>query len=243
LLEPADIFSRFFESRLASAPAEIEQALRVRYQVYCEEAAYFDPDQFPDRLERDPFDGRSIQSTLVYRPTNAAVGAVRLILPAKDTDSLIDFPFDSVCPPERLQDLKVPRETSAEISRFCLTRNLAEEIVKTDPADFEALRAMTNGHALEPRQFIRTAKLGLFRAVVEMSVLAGVTHWWAVMEPRLVRSLEKIGVHFVHLGEPVDYYGSRQPCYAEVETVLRRLRIERHDVWRVSTDDGRLATV
>jgi N-acyl amino acid synthase of PEP-CTERM/exosortase system len=240
LLEPIDIYSRFFESRLASAPEEIEQALRVRYQVYCEEAAYFDPGHFPDRLERDPFDGRSIQSMLVYRPTDTPVGAVRLILPAREPDSLIDFPFDAVCPPERVQDLKVPRETSAEISRFCLTRNLAEEIVRTDPAEFEALRAMTNGHALEPHQFVRTAKLGLFRAIVEMSFVAGVTHWWAVMEPRLVRSLERVGVHFVHLGEPVDYYGLRQPCYAEVDGLLRRLREEHFDVWQVSTDEGRL---
>jgi len=235
-----EIFSRFFESRVAVTPEEIERSLRVRYEVYCQEAAYFPPDNYSNGLEQDAYDERSAHSVLIYQPTERPIGAVRLVLPGGDADPMVDFPFELVCPPERLVDLKVPRESSAEISRFCLTRRLAEEIGRTSPDVFESLLSSAGGGSLEPRQFVRTAKLGLLRAIVDMSVRNGITHWWAVMEPRLIRSLDRLGVHFVHLGEPIDYYGLRQPCYGEVDTVLHIMRQERFDVWRVTTDDGNL---
>jgi len=62
LLQLADIFKTFFETRVASSTDEIEAVLRVRYKVYCEEAAYFSPESYVDGLERDIFDDRSQSS-------------------------------------------------------------------------------------------------------------------------------------------------------------------------------------
>ena len=61
LLELQDIFGSFFDSRIASSPAEIEEVLRIRYKVYCREASYFDPKSYPDGLERDIYDDRALQ--------------------------------------------------------------------------------------------------------------------------------------------------------------------------------------
>lgn len=240
MLQLADIFKNFFESRVARTQHEVEAVLRVRYKVYCEEAAYFSPESYADQLEWDIYDDRSLQAMLIYRPAEFVVGAVRLILAPRDTDTLDIFPFQEVCPPERYEDLKIPWETTAEISRFCLTRELAGAIGRTSPQVFQSLAEGDLPTSLEPRQFARCAKVGLIRGVFEMTAQAGVTHWFAVMEPHFLKSLEKLGVHFRYLGGPIDYYGLRQPCVGEVDALVNRIKLERRDVWELATADGRI---
>jgi N-acyl amino acid synthase of PEP-CTERM/exosortase system len=73
-----------------------------------------------------------------------------------------------------------------------------------------------------------------------MSAREGITHWAAVMEPALLRLLTRLGIHFNPLGRLVDHHGRRQPCWADLDVLLRRVYAERPDVWDVITDGGRL---
>ena len=82
--------------------------------------------------------------------------------------------------------------------------------------------------------------LGLIRSCVEMSVREGITHWAAMMEPALLRLLTRLGIHFNPLGPLVDHHGRRQPCWVDLDVMLRRVFAERPDVWDVITDGGRL---
>jgi N-acyl amino acid synthase of PEP-CTERM/exosortase system len=233
--------SLYFASRLATTAEELEEVYRLRYKVYCKEAAYFESTQFIDGLEKDIYDDRSIQGMVIYRPTNATIGAVRLILPPSDCDSLSDLPFDMACGPDLLESLgKLPRESSAEISRFCITRDLVKEISNTPSAAFDMLRAASKEGDFNPLDLARQAKIWLMRAIVESTATYDITHWCAVMEPFLLRSLARLGVHFTHLGPPVDYYGERQPCFDEVDAVMNIIKLERKDIWELITDSGRL---
>jgi N-acyl amino acid synthase of PEP-CTERM/exosortase system len=83
-------------------------------------------------------------------------------------------------------------------------------------------------------------QLGLIRSCVEMSVREGITHWAAMMEPALLRLLTRLGIHFNPLGPLVDHHGRRQPCWVDLDVMLRRVFNERPDVWDVITDGGRL---
>jgi N-acyl amino acid synthase of PEP-CTERM/exosortase system len=73
-----------------------------------------------------------------------------------------------------------------------------------------------------------------------MSVREGITHWAAMMEPALLRLLTRLGIHFNPLGPLVDHHGRRQPCWVDLDVMLRRAVDERPDVWNVITDGGRL---
>ena len=71
----------------------------------------------------------------------------------------------------------------------------------------------------------------------------GLTHWAAVMEPKLLRMLAAIGLHFTPVGPPVSHHGLRQPAYACIADTLERMRRERPDHWMVATDAGSLIPV
>jgi N-acyl amino acid synthase of PEP-CTERM/exosortase system len=229
-----DMYDRFFEVRRARTPADRALAHRVRYQVYCLESGFFPPENYPDGEEIDAFDEHSVQSLVIYKPTETAVGTARLILPDPATgDALGSFPFDELCDASPLYEQKIlPRDATAEISRFCLARALRAEIVRT-----VASRA---GAPLSEREIGLLAKPALIRAVVEMSLAEGITHWCAVMEPWLIRALQQLGVVLEPFGPPVQHHGERQPCYREMAQVLAGIRRERADVWDIVTNRGRL---
>jgi N-acyl amino acid synthase of PEP-CTERM/exosortase system len=82
--------------------------------------------------------------------------------------------------------------------------------------------------------------LGLIQEIVRQSCALGLTHWAAVMEPKLLRMLAQIGFHFTPVGPLVSYHGLRQPSYASIPETLERLKRERPDHWMVVTDAGAL---
>lgn len=219
---------RVFEARRAESDADRERALQVRFEAYCLEARFFDPELFPDGQERDVYDERALQSLLIFLPTQTAVGTARLILPASDQDVVGHFPFDEVCDSSPLyRDKVLPPGSTAEISRFCMTERLLREIKRCGRKQaVDRLRAQ--------------AKLVLMRSIIEMTTVAEVTHWCAVMDPALLQSFERLGVRFTRFGPPVRYHGERQPCYGEVQEILHRVRRDRFDIWSAITDEGRL---
>ena len=237
--ELVDACDRFYDARIASCDGDRRAAHAVRYQVYCCEAAYFAPVAYADCLETDAYDARSLQAVLSYRPSGHQIGAVRVILPPRRSDPIARFPFDSVVGESVVAAIAdLPLATSAEVSRLCVSRQVLGEIARTEP---ELLRDVGPPDSCDnARELARLAKLPLLRSVVEMCVTSGITHVCAVMEPFLLHSLAKLGVHFEHVGGTVRYHGERQPCYAELATLLRIARVERPDVWDVLTDGGRI---
>jgi N-acyl amino acid synthase of PEP-CTERM/exosortase system len=75
---------------------------------------------------------------------------------------------------------------------------------------------------------------------VRQSVARGLTHWAAVMEPKLLRMLAVMGIHFTPVGPLVDHHGLRQPSYCCISEMLERLKQERPDHWMVVTEAGTL---
>ena len=67
-LENDDALIRNFDTVIARGAADLAQAYRVRYQVYCVENTFEDPADNPGGLERDLFDERASHCLLVYRP-------------------------------------------------------------------------------------------------------------------------------------------------------------------------------
>lgn len=233
-LEMQASFNNRYAVITADTPALQEQAYKLRYQVYCKEKNFENPDAHPLELEIDEFDARSVHSVIIDRPTRAVTATVRLILPNPDGFEK-SFPIQGVCSHPMLRTQKLFYSArSAEISRFAVSKEFSRRA-----ADSHQSRQLADPRS-ESRASMPNITLGLMNGIVRMSVEHGISEWFAVMEPTLLRLLARFGIYFSPIGPMVDYHGMRQPCYSNMHNLLDRVHKERIDVWEIITDNGRL---
>ena len=223
-----------FNSSFRTIPADsadlIRKAYQIRYQVYCVEHPFEDRMMHPDGLEKDEFDRHAAQSLIVDRFSDEAVGTVRLVLPRPEAPQA-SFAIQHLTDHPALGDVALfPPHATAEISRFSLSKSARRS--KSADGDEEMEIGRPRSGCL--------MRLGLMQTIVRMSVQHGITNWCAVMEPKLLRLLAAMSIHFQPIGAPVDYHGLRQPCYSNVVTLLKRVRRERYAYWELLTDGGTL---
>lgn len=232
-------FGHFFEIVPAGTSALVIESQRLRYQVFCRETAIFDPADYADEIETDNYDYRSVHSVLRHKISGAVTGTVRLVL-ADPENPDAPFPVESLDVLRReARDAmwRVPRSRLGEISRFAVSKEFRR---RRDE------RSITHGIteaalAGDPRNAGRLCphiSLGLIKAVFHMSWSHGITHWYAAMEPSLLRLLERLGIEFVRIGPLVDYFGRRQPCIAEVDRILAGIADRQPSVWSFITEDA-----
>jgi N-acyl amino acid synthase of PEP-CTERM/exosortase system len=218
-----------FSTILADTPALREECFRIRYDVYCVERKFENPQIRPDQLERDAHDDHSAHALLVDRASDVPIGTIRLILkkPGSLTETL---PFDTLCSGRPACDTRLlPSVRRGEVSRFAISKSRSQDA-------FEGYGSTTMSKPM-PTTYIG---LGLLRMAVEMAIANGVDYLCAVMEPALLRMFARCGIHFTNVGPLVAYHGLRQPCYVDVPTLVDRIKAERPDVWQVITDCGRI---
>jgi N-acyl-L-homoserine lactone synthetase len=196
---------------IATSPGLIRECQRLRYQVYSLERG-FEPGH--NGLETDAYDSLASHVLLVHRVSGEPIGTVRVIPPSERLP-VKEFPMAHVCAKGLLDDL--PAHTTGEISRFAVSK----------------ARRMGCGAS-------SMVRLGLMRGVLSASIDLGLTHWCAIMEPVLLRLLQRNAIHFAGVGPPVDYHGLRQPAYADIGRVLGRTRFEQRKYWEYVTMDGTL---
>jgi N-acyl amino acid synthase of PEP-CTERM/exosortase system len=212
----SDVYHRWFELIPADTPTLREKAYRLRYQVYCCENQYETPEEHLKNMETDIFDCRSIHSLIVDRANGMTLGTVRLILPHPESREA-SFPIQQIC--NHPLPIKLPVSSTAEISRFAISKKLRKLVDGDCPKDMKC-----------------SIVLGLMKSIVQMSWKFGITDWLAVMEPSLLRLLRRFGIHFAPVGPKVEYHGVRQPCHANVNGMLERVRQENPDLWEFATE-------
>ncbi len=199
---------------LADTPALVEQAYRLRHQVYCLERGY---EPSVNDLETDAYDRHARHVVLCLRGCGTVIGTVRMILP-QARQLTHSFPMQAVCDGEALG--AVPLWSAVEVSRFAVSK----ERRNISPAAASLSR------------------LALVRGLVQLSQQAGVTHWCAVMERTLLRLLRSSGIHFEAVGPLVEYHGLRQPAFCELAGMLDRMRIEQPEIWDFVTNGGQFVS-
>lgn len=230
-----DRFGRDYDCRLADDPVLMQRALETRYQVYCVENAFENPGENHDGIETDEFDSRSRHSVLIYRPTGETIGTVRLILPL---DGQLDsFSMQGIASLSEGK-LPVPLASTAEVSRFSISKRSRQESLSSARANRSLSQMAGAMRRTEPMP-----SLGLIQGLVRMSMLHGITHWCAVMEPKMLRMLAAMGIHFQPVGNLVEHHGMRQLCYCEVAAVLETVKRERPTFWEVITAGGALRAI
>lgn len=236
------IFNSVFNVQLATSPEVINEVFELRYQVYCIDRPFEDPNCFVDKREHDAYDPRSAHALIRHRLTDDSVAAVRLVMAGEGPEQA-EFPMEAPCvrwmdQPARDAIGNTPRNQIAEISRMAVSREfrrrLTEEVSVSGISEPAYYADSENGKRAMPY-----ISLGLFAAILQMSVKHGITHWMAVMEPAQLRLLKRFGVQFDHVGPVLEYHGRRRPAFTEAASLIEGMRKIRPDVWSLITEGGR----
>jgi N-acyl amino acid synthase of PEP-CTERM/exosortase system len=214
----SDTYYRWFEIIPADTPALREEAYRLRYQVYCREHPYENPDEHPQQMELDAYDCRSMHSLIIDRENGLAIGTVRIILPELNSPEA-SLPVQQIC--RHSLPIECPMSSTVEISRFAISKEM---------------RKMVEGHP--SKELKCSVVLGLMKATVQMSLEYGVTDWLAVMEPALLRLLSRFAIYFAPIGPLIEYHGFRQPCHANVRKMLEAIRQKNFTLWEFLTNSN-----
>jgi len=227
-----DAYNYWYDVISAETDELLELAYRLRYQVYCCENQFESAEDNPGNREIDEYDfkDRSVHSLLIDRSTDLVAGTVRIILP--DANALdACFPTQQFCSRQLLSERKIPLATTAEVSRFAISRIFRNE----SPGDATYTDFPVDRQALAPY-----LTLGLIRGLIQMSLDHGITDWFAVMEPALLRLLSRFGIYFKPLGSLINYHGMRQPSHIKVNDLLVEAYRDKFDIWQVLTNNGRI---
>ena len=217
----ANSFHEYFDIVPATTDALKQAAYRLRYQIYCKEMRAWDLSDFPDGMERDEFDGISDHYLVLHKKTGVYAAHTRLILP-DPADPRRPFPVEihARIPPHNPL-AGVAREKIAEASRFCVCNAF-----KRRQDEYKLVAGIGNileRHLFDQEQERRAyphIMIALLNCLLRMSVARGITHWYAFMEPSLIRLLGILGLNFIIIGPPAEHHGLRYPCCIGIADLL-----------------------
>lgn len=242
-----DLFNEYFEMLPADSPELKKEVFILRHQIFCLETGFereegcqveFDQQGQPVYLEIDEYDNRSAHYLIRHRRTGKFAATVRLILPVAEN---LESPF----PIELNASLNDPvsepmiRARLVEVSRFAVSKDF-----KRRRGEAGTLAGVTDETVIyfehDERRVLPHIIVSIIAAAFHMSWQHGITHWYAVMEPSLLRLLNRIGMVFVPIGPEVEYHGLRRPCLGIVEDLLNGIQEKSPVVWDLITQRGKL---
>ncbi len=102
--------------KIARTEEDLNEAFRLRYEIFGEELGYINKNNFPDRIEKDNFDDLETTTNFVVKKNSETIGTVRLI-------ENVGLPFN-IEQYVDIDDLKKDENINiAEASRFCVRKN------------------------------------------------------------------------------------------------------------------------
>src|SRR3974390_3348866 len=202
-------YDRHFDVIRAATPSLVSEAYRLRYQVYCVENPFEDPEQQVGACESDDDDDRSIHTLLLHRRTGEIAGTSRVILP--DQRRFRPLPVATLLQgSERRRFDRFPVAHTAELSRFAVSKQFRRRRGEERYAD----AGLGDAALIETeRRLMPFISLGLIRGLFDICLEYEITHLAAVMEPPLIRILHRLGLGFTPIGGSVMHHGLRQPCF------------------------------
>ena len=111
----------------------MDQAFKLRYQVYCMETGFEDRAAFADRRERDAFDTHAAHGVIRDRISGTSLATVRLVMPDSQ-HGCSQFPIEQQYPTlldeNGIDDSVLPRASTGEISRFAISKRSRQQITE-----------------------------------------------------------------------------------------------------------------
>lgn len=190
----------------------LQEAMRLRFQVYCRECHFIREEEYREGYETDEFDKHAVHFG-AFNPSGCMVGFTRLIL-----SSCSRFPVE-----ERIPNLNVSlgtelsRGVCAEISRFMITKK------HKNTSHNEIVNAMlTEGRELSFSERVNPVTFGLGRVIYQECLRRGIEYCFALMEKTCWALMKLYGFRFDPVGPEVDYYGQVRPYVIRVKDQASR---------------------
>ena len=235
---PPRVYTNFFELMRVDGLDLIRDSYRIRYQVYCVEKGFLDPEDYPDRIETDEYDAQAIHLLARHRDNGIAAGTARLIL-----DSALGFPLETHCPlfpgtpAFRVTGSRSPTigPRYVELSRLAVSKLFrqrdGDDPMYGGPPRSGAERQIPRPRRSSPPQRGSEIVAGLFKCIYQESKRHDLTHWLVAMERGLYLMVRRLGFHFDPIGPEVDYYGPVRPYVAEIAAIERSLFVHHPDIY------------
>ena len=182
----------------------LQANFRTRYAVFCEETGFEPPDDYPDGLERDDYDGHARHFLVWDRMKRRWAGAMRLIdagstrLPSED---IVGVP---------LAGLADRRRRAVEFSRLCILQDYRQTAEATFDGWIPA-SSRSDGCAVPVRwrQEDNEVLLRLLRA--SLAWRPEIEDCYFIVTPALSRVLKRFGIPLTPVGPKVEHRGTRLP--------------------------------
>ncbi len=210
--------SMSFKICIANTAQLREEVFRIRYQVYCEELGYEPLSKFPEQLERDAYDPRSVHCLLKHKSSGTYVGCVRLVL-SDPHNREARFPFENVCREHLIDFNTMPRTHFGEISRLAVIprfRNWPRE----DQTSADLIRQGEQNQKYLQQSLFPFVALNLYITSISLLVKHQLNFGFCLMEAKLARHLRRIGITSRPLGQAVDFNGKRAPFVLKTSEIV-----------------------
>lgn len=225
-----DDFQQFFDIALATTPEQMAMVYRIRYRVYCEEFGYEDSDSFPDQLESDEFDGRSVHTLVTHKLTGMPAACVRVVgVTGKSVMPMEKYCLSSISP-ELFSSAAADRAKICEFSRLAVDGAFRRRAGENATRFGEITSLDCTKRELRTFSLIAVAT---FLSAFAVSDLTGRTNAFAMMEPFLPRLLRRSGVVVDKVGEDIDYHGLRAPYFITAESAVKGMTNELKELYEV----------
>ncbi len=206
---------QYFYVERTEHPEKLMAVYFLRYQVFCEERGIIPKHLCPTQLEIDEYDDVSLHFAAYFYKDNELTGTVRLVR----SDVLEHLPLGRRC---RIDSELLPSGIDcakcAEISRLAVSKRIRRRA--SDGIYPQEKEEDTGSSAIfEKRAKFPEIILGMYKALYQETKLHGIEHWFAAMEPSLVKLLRRINIQFNEIGPEVDYYGPVKPYVASVSDI------------------------
>ncbi len=207
----AKYFSNYFSLSFAHNHFLREEVFKIRYKVYCEELGYEPTDRFPNRMETDSYDSRSLHFLLLHKPSQTYMGCVRMVLSNVEFNSEI-FPFEKICPLVSIDFQERKRESFFEVSRLAVIDKFRKRVddsqgsVGINPSDSNFL----NQEEEERKKYqgIPLIPISLYLACAMVGINYNLDSF-NLMEPRLARHLRRYGFPSHQISDFIEFHGKR----------------------------------
>jgi N-acyl amino acid synthase of PEP-CTERM/exosortase system len=219
-------FAKYFDIVFCSTKELEQEAFKIRHSVYAEELGWEPTSK--DGFETDKYDAFSHSLLLKHKRSGIYAGTVRLIIPPISKPDL-KIPFEDNCMESWILDTLDPnslsRNTFGEVSRLAVPSDFRKRIgEKKQPFIFNHFSEN------EIRNFPNIA-VGLYLSAISLAQICNHKFMFIVVEPRLQKHLERVGLFFLRAGENMEYHGTRALFYLPKENFEDKFKPEMHQLY------------
>lgn len=199
------MFDSHYEVFLADTAESRALHHQIRYQVFCIERGFEDPEKFASGQERDRWDQWSHHFVVKDKNSGAGVAAGRIVLPTSG-----QLPVDHLGCVTKSPVIRTGRQQVAEVSRICMVRG---DLTSDPQLPIQGVSRAGESEVM----------LGLIRAVIRYSWDNDIPYIYMLVTRPLARLLKRLGVDCTQVGENIEHRGLRAPYLIDIDASWRGL--------------------